>query len=266
MCLLVFSYKHTPGYNLILAGNRDEFFSRPTAPLSFWEENDNILAGRDLERGGTWLGLTRSGKIGALTNYRELNGIKPSRISRGEILTRFFTEDLDSCDYLDHLSSVQNTFQGFNLLIGDTDSLYYFSNRNGEYIKLQPGIYGLSNHLLNTKWPKTERAKQLFSKILGKLDFQVEELLDLLTDSTRPADEELPHTGVGLEWERLLSTIFISSATYGTRTSAIITIADDGEIQFCERTHDHNSNQQIQTAGQRCFTIMGSFGKSKSTS
>ncbi len=241
---------------MILAGNRDEFFSRSTAPLSFWKENKEILAGRDLERGGTWLGVTRSGKIGALTNYREVRGNTPSPVSRGEILSRFFTQDVSCREFLKELSTLKDKYQGFNLLIGDTKGLYYFSNRDGAHIELQPGVYGLSNHLLNTGWPKVERGKALFEKVLHSENNIKDDLFVLLKDNHKPADEKLPQTGVGLEWERLLSTIFIDGATYGTRTSAVLTVGNDGQILFCERTHNHNEMGQ-ETADQLCFTVMG---------
>ncbi len=241
---------------MILAGNRDEFFSRSTAPLSFWEENKEILAGRDLERGGTWLGVTRSGKIGALTNYREVRGNTPSPVSRGEILSRFFSQDVSCQEFLAELSILKDKYQGFNLLIGDNEGLYYFSNRDGAHIKLQPGIYGLSNHLLNTGWPKVERGKELFEKVLHNENNFENNLFTLLKDTNKPTDEKLPQTGVGLDWERLLSTIFISGATYGTRTSAVVTQANDGTIQICERTYNHDEKGQ-ETADQLCFTVMG---------
>lgn len=240
---------------MILAGNRDEFFTRPTAPLSFWKDNKEILAGRDLERCGTWLGVTRSGKIGALTNYREVRGNTPSPVSRGEILSNFFTQNVSCHEFLAELSLFKDKYQGFNLLIGDNEGLYYFSNRYEAHIELEPGVYGLSNHLLNTGWPKVERGKELFEKVLHSKNPFEDELFALLKDTNKPSDEQLPQTGVGLEWERLLSTIFISGATYGTRTSAIVTVANDGLIQFCERTHNHNEMGQ-ETADQLCFTIM----------
>lgn len=218
-----------------------------------------ILAGRDLERGGTWLGITKSGKIGALTNYRDAEGKIPSLRSRGEILAKFFDNNVGCSKFLSDLSIRKDQYQGFNLLIGENDSLYYFSNRNDQCEKLQPGIYGLSNHLLNTAWPKVERGKQLFVDVLKNQHFQFEELFNLLGDTKKPVDEDLPQTGVGLEWERLLSTIFISGSTYGTRSSAIVAVTEGGVIQFYERTYSHNT-PELKTVNQKCLTVMRSDG------
>ncbi len=257
MCIVLFSYKNTPGYRLILAANRDEFLNRQTAPLAYWEDNSEILAGRDLERGGTWLGITASGKFGVLTNYREAGGRIPSKVSRGEILTHFFAGNGDCQEYLSHLSSNEHHYQGFNLLIGSGDALYYYSNRKGIPIELQPGIYGLSNHLLDTDWPKIERGKGLFRDVVTRGGALVDELFTVLGDREQPADEFLPNTGVGLEWERILSSIFITSPTYGTRSSAVVLIDNEGNTEFQERTYEHD-DIELKTARQRCFTIMTS--------
>lgn len=239
MCTILISYDTTPGYRLIIAANRDEFLARPTAHLSFWS-GDGILAGKDLRGGGTWLGVTRNGRFAALTNYRERTAGAENDHSRGEIVHRFLTGEQDCRRFLDHLVSDARLYRGFNLLLGDNHGLYYYCNRREEPRQLGAGIYGLSNHLLDTSWPKVLRGKKLFREVLAKNTFDDEDFFAVLGDTHRPADGDLPSTGVGKDWERLLSSIFIQSETYGTRSSAILTIDEDGYLRFCERTYHHD--------------------------
>lgn len=254
MCLALFSYKSTPGYKLIFAANRDEFFARPTAQLSFWDDHENVLAGRDLQDGGTWLGVTQSGKIAALTNYREPFQSDISVVSRGEIVTSYLTGKLDSIGYLELLRQKDTRYKGYNLLMGDAEQMLYYSNRSGEAVELQPGIYGLSNHLLDSGWPKVVRGKQLLSEAVTGGDFHVDDIFTMLRDTHQPEDEDLPDTGVGEVWERILAPLFISSPGYGTRSSAVITVSDNKSIVFHEKTYVHD-NGDVQTAGEKCFTV-----------
>lgn len=239
MCTVLFSYKTTPGYRLVLVANRDEFLDRATAPLAYWHDYKGVLAGRDLQAGGTWLGLNTKGRIGAVTNFREPVNGHNDYASRGELLTHFLTRNIELEEFVRQLKKEQWKYRGFNLVIGDEKSLYYFSNRKEEIKRLKPGIYGLSNHLLDSGWPKVERGKMLFKKVLDSSFLEVEELFAMLCDTHHPPDEQLPDTGVGKLWERLLSPIFITSTGYGTRSSAVITIADNGHAEFWERTFQH---------------------------
>lgn len=254
MCIVLLSHDHTPGYQLILAANRDEFCSRPTAPLNWWEDNTAILAGRDLQDGGTWLGVTREGKYGVLTNYREFPRVEKSFSSRGEILVNYFGSSQSPGRFIEDLQKSSVEYRGFNLLIGEGRTLYYYSNRNKGYGKVEPGVHGLSNHLLNSPWPKVVRGKELFGKVVGGADPRMDDLFELLGDTRQPGDHELPDTGVGRTWERMLAPIFISSEDYGTRSSALLTITDDGIITLRERTYSivHNGSE---TEAERCFTI-----------
>lgn len=245
MCTILFSYKTTPGYRLVLAANRDEFLARPTAPLSCWGEGANIIAGRDLRAGGTWLGITSKGTFGALTNYREGRADNTALRSRGELLVRFFEEERDCAAFLATLSSNADQYSGFNLLLDDGDAMYYYSNRGGSPQRLEPGIYGLSNHLLNSSWPKVERGKLLFAEVLHQEKFSQEDLFAVLQDTYQPEQERLPQTGIGLEWERLLAPIFIKSVNYGTRSSAILTITEEGHTVFRERTYPQNGDEGL---------------------
>ncbi|MEE4242948.1 MAG: NRDE family protein [Desulfopila sp.] len=243
MCIILFSYKATPGYRLVLAANRDEFLARPTAPLSRWGNNGEIFAGRDLQAGGTWLGITTKGRFGALTNYREGPTGRASLKSRGELLVHFLEGEQDCAAFLDDLVPKAAQYNGFNLLLGDTESMYYYSNRGGAPSSLKPGIHGLSNHLLNSSWPKVERGKLLFKRVLLQKSFSQEELFAVLADTCEPDPDRLPQTGVGPEWERLLSPIFIKSANYGTRSSAILTISEQGHTVLRERTYPQGAGE-----------------------
>lgn len=240
MCLLLFSYKAQPDFPLILAANRDEFFDRPTAPLGYLDDSRTILGGKDLRGGGTWLGVSNQGKIGALTNYRDPKQQQKNTPSRGEILTDYLSSSLSSYEFLQQLKLTATRYNGFNLIVGDADVLCYFSNISGEIQILSPGLYGLSNHLLDTPWPKILRGKQLLASCLktNSMD-QLEDVFQLLQDQNHPPDSNLPDTGIGLEWERLLSPIFISGDQYGTRSSAVITMDEKALICFEEKTHDH---------------------------
>ena len=237
MCLLFFSYRMTPGYPLVVAANRDEFLARPTARLDYLNAGKTLLAGRDLRGGGTWLGISADLRFAAITNYRNPAANRPEAPSRGEILMNYLTGTMSASSYLQALAKEGEKYNGCNVILGDARNLYSYSNISGEIERLSPGFYGLSNHLLDTPWPKVVRGKELLYPYMVATDqIQPQILLQLLTDSRRPADEELPSTGVGLEWERLLSTIFIDGPGYGTRSSAIISVGDGGKIDFTEHT------------------------------
>lgn len=244
MCLLFFSYKSTPGYKLVLAANRDEFLQRPAAPLGFIDKDKQILAGLDLQGGGTWLGLNRDGKFGALTNYRGGGKQVENGPTRGEIITSYLSSPITAVDFLDALGSKSLQYNGFNLILGDGNDLFYFSNQRRCYTHLEPGFYGLSNHFLDTSWPKLSRGKELLRPVMVDTALVLpEKIFDLLKDDQCPMDTELPDTGIGLEWERLLGTIFIDSPGYGTRSSAVITVRNDGQSTFSEMTHYHDGEK-----------------------
>lgn len=254
MCLVLFSYNKTPGYRLVLAANRDEFFARPTAPLHWWTDNNKILAGRDMQDEGTWLGVSPNGNFGVLTNYRELPVVGKSFISRGEIVTDFISRSSDPLSFLEKLQKRSSYYRGFNVLLGNVSSLWYYSNRGDGFLEVPSGIHGLSNHLLNSSWPKVERGKMLFSEVLQEKTFNPDSIFEILHDSSRPDESELPDTGIGREWEKKLGPIFITSDIYGTRSSALLTIAENGKITLSERTYLHDSNG-AKTETERCFTL-----------
>jgi uncharacterized protein with NRDE domain len=243
MCLILFSYKNHPRYRLILASNRDEFYDRPTRPLDFWPENPDVLAGRDERKLGTWLGVNRNGRFAALTNFRDLSAIRHDGPSRGGLVSDYLFSDKPPRDYLEGMIKKAGSYSGFNLLVGDSRELLYFSNMDNAIYDVSPGVHGLSNAWLDTPWPKVERGKRaLRSAIDGTGEVLPDALFNLLTDDSRPDDQDLPDTGVGLEWERILSPLFITSPSYGTRSSAVLLVDHDGRMVFAERPHGSENN------------------------
>jgi len=236
MCLLLFAYRSRPDYELVLAANRDELFGRPTAPAGFWKDHPDLLGGRDLEHMGTWLGITRAGRFAALTNFRGREAERRVAPSRGDIVRDFLTGSDGVSAYIARIERSDGAFNGYNLLLGADGVSGYHSNRGGHSGALAPGLYGLSNHLLDTPWPKVERGKRGLREIVdapGAPD--VEALFHLLSDSNPAPDALLPDTGVGMELERTLSPIFIRGERYGTRCSTVLLISAEGEVRFEER-------------------------------
>lgn len=239
MCLIAFAYKLHPRYPLIFLGNRDEFHARPTRPAQFWPEAPNLLGGKDLQAGGSWLGLNRQGYLAAVTNVRE-PAVPPGPRSRGALVTDYLITHQGRLD--DFFHSIQgqiNEYSGFNLLLGRFDDLHYLSNRSPSTapMPLEPGLYGLSNHLLDTPWPKVLRTKQALEQQLAHSEPDEDALLAILQDPTPAPDHELPDTGVGLANERFLSSAFIVSPIYGTRASSLILVAEDQTITFIEQNY-----------------------------
>lgn len=237
MCLILFAHKVHPNYPLVLAANRDEAYARPTAPASFWNDHPHIYGGRDLEQGGTWLGIARGGGIAAVTNFRGGNPAVESTRSRGELVANYLRGNQRPADYLARVNRDAAAFNGFNLILGDLDELRYLSNRGGKMTVIAPGIHGLSNHLLNSPWPKVERGRQIMGALLhNKTQVLIDGLFDLLAERTIAPDDELPETGVGLPRERVLSPAFIISPGYGTRSSSVILVDNHGQVVFIERS------------------------------
>lgn len=236
MCLIVFSFQDHSDKPLIFAGNRDEFHGRPTEPAHFWDEDSSILAGRDLKAGGTWLGLTRTGRFATVTNFREPGEHRPDARSRGELVTGYLQGGTDGLAYLERVHERAEAYNGFNLILGDARQLYYLSNRDGAPRTLAPGVYGLSNGWLDTPWPKVRRAKALFEVATREGNVTPETLLDLLRDEWRPSDDEVPRTGLDLTVERKAASIFIADPTYGTRASTVVMLSRNGRASFVERS------------------------------
>ncbi len=239
MCLLLLGIDVHPGYKVILAANRDEFYDRPTARAAFWKDSPNLLAGRDLKEGGTWLGITREGRFSAITNYRDPASNKTDVPSRGGLVSRFLLSREAPETYLARLSSKAHQYNGFNLVVGCDHRYHWYSNRGGEPRFLAPGIYGICNHLLDTPWPKVAAAKAGFEKVVSRNPvLGPEPFFKLLSDDATPSDEALPNTGVGMEWERILGPVFVQSDTYGTRSSTVLLVSRENHVTLVERTFD----------------------------
>lgn len=229
MCLIALAYRVHPRYPLVFAANRDEFLERPTAPAGFWSDAPHLLAGRDLRAGGTWLGLTRNGRFAALTNYRDLHRRQEQGPSRGLLVRQALEHGIDP--------AMTDAYEGFNLLYGPIAALRYHNNVQPADHALTPGIHGLSNHFLDTPWPKVERAKaDLRSVIALEEDALVTALFVLLANDAPAADDRLPDTGLPLDMERAVSSIFIRTPNYGTRCSTVVLVDGEGQVFFEERT------------------------------
>lgn len=237
MCIIFAAYKSHPDFDLIVAANRDEFYGRKAAPAHFWEDEPSILAGRDLEQMGTWMGVTLSGRFAALTNYRQPNEEQENKQSRGHIVRAFLAGQETPASFLAGLQRTRQNYRGYNLLVGDQHSLMYYSDIENKAKALRPGVYGLSNHFLNTPWPKVEKGKTFLHKFIAEKTSDHEKLFQLLRDSEPAREDDLPKTGVPLELEKTLSSIFIQSPHYGTRCSTVLTISKKGHMQLIERTY-----------------------------
>jgi len=236
MCLIVVGWRVHAAYPLLLAANRDEFHARPTAAAARWPDAPQIVGGRDLEAGGTWLAVSAGGRLAAVTNVREPGMAKGAR-SRGELTRNFLLGSKSALDYAKQIDSA--AYSGYNLLLSDGEELVYASNRDGTPRVLAPGIYGLSNHRLDSPWPKLEKARTAFAQALATLPDENAFFL-LLTDREIVADDKLPQTGVALEWERLLSAVFVQSASYGTRASTVVRQDCAGNFRLHERSFGPN--------------------------
>lgn len=238
MCLIVLSYQPTADFPLVVAANRDEFYARPSAPLSWWQDEPTILAGRDLKEGGTWMGVTIQGSFAAVTNFRTAEDINflPSstkQLSRG-FLVHDFLQSGDPLEFSKYLVANAARYKGFNLFFGNINHLYYFSNHSQKGVEeLTPGVYGLSNHLLNTPWYKVTQAKKMFQQTDPS---DSEAVFSLLKNDTPAPDDQVQQTGFPFVMEKMLSSIFIKAPGYGTRVSSHLCLSKN-EIRFAERTY-----------------------------
>lgn len=237
MCLIFVAFNQHPDYPLIIAANRDEYFNRPTLPLGFWEENPNILAGKDLQAGGTWMGVTQSGYFALLTNYRDPSNIISGAPSRGKLVSDYLLGQFNPASYLQALFSSSSKYNGYNIILGTLDDPWYFSNQENNIVRLGSGIYGLSNAFLDTKWPKTEIGKEDFKHIIKQDDISIEDLFEMMNNKTLADDNELPETGIGYEIEKQLSSMFIEMDGYGTRNTTLLLKHKSGKIEMIERTY-----------------------------
>lgn len=244
MCLVVLALGAHPRYPFVLAANRDEFHRRPTAAAHRWHDAADVVGGRDLEQGGTWLAFSRRGAFAIVTNYRDPARRRAGGRSRG-YLTGDFAADKQARarDYVAGRLAEGMAYDGFNLIAGDAAGVWFGSNRDEGPRRLNRGIHGLSNHLLDTPWPKVEALKQATRVALDRRDDAiVASLFEALANRDQATDEALPRTGVSLEWERMLSAAFIVSSEYGTRSSTVATVDAGGRLVFEERSFDPGGN------------------------
>lgn len=244
MCLIVFAWQVVPSVPLIAAANRDEFYARPTEPAHWWTNFSDIYAGRDLEGGGTWMGIRNAdtkrkyNRFAAVTNVRAPQFMKPRNTTRGRLVSDFLESDMTPEEYIAYIKKDAHKYNGFNLLVGDADTMIWFSNcgygRSINGKPLSPGIYGLSNALLNDPWPKVVHTRAQFASLLGQRA-PMEAYFEMLSDTTPAPDALLPNTGIGLEREKALSSVCIITPEYGTRASTLAQLYDDKPPVLDER-------------------------------
>jgi uncharacterized protein with NRDE domain len=245
MCLLVLAWMKHPRYRLVVAANRDEFHDRPAAPLAWWREVTPVLAGRDLVAGGTWMGVTRAGRFGAVTNVRDLAHVPATDApSRGTLVPEFLAGNTEPVEFMQRLGTTTARYAGFNVIAGGSRSLCYHSNRGGTLPRnLEPGIYGLSNHELDSPWPKLLKARERFAAALDGEEPRAAALFDLLADREPADDGALPDTGLPAEIERAMSSAFVLHPQYGTRCSTVLLVGHDGRTMAAERRFDAAGRQ-----------------------
>ncbi len=242
MCTLLFAHAADPTYPLVVAANRDERYDRASKALAPWPEDPSLVAGRDLEGGGTWMGLRSDGRWAALTNVREPQREVANARTRGELVAGFFHHNGSAMSYLETISRRDQLYSGFNLVVGDPSGVYYGSNRGAPPSPVDPGIHGLSNAGLNTPWPKIEHGKAALGEALAGGSVSIDTLLSLLADRRSYADHLLPDTGIGIAGERLLAPLFISTPHYGTRSSTVLLIDRHRQAQITELSIDAEGN------------------------
>ncbi|MEC5423824.1 NRDE family protein [Virgibacillus sp. C22-A2] len=239
MCLINFHLNNHPNYKLIVAANRDEFYDRPTAPAQFWEDEPEILAGRDLLQKGTWLGITKRGRFAALTNFRDPDQMVTGKASRGEIVKNYLAGNTDPLNFLQSLKNSKDNYTGFNVIVGNTEQLFHYNNIENEITEIPSGTHGLSNHSLNTPWPKVTKGKKRLSEYITDQEvIQTNVLFEIISDAEEAQDWNLPETGVSLDLERKLSPLFIKTPNYGTRSSTVLIVGHDDTVTFVERTYE----------------------------
>lgn len=245
MCLINLSFHQHPRYKLVIAANRDEFYKRPTKGAHYWNDEPEILAGRDLAQMGTWLGVSKMGRIAALTNFRDPSMPEVGKLSRGALVRDFLKADTTPESFFHSLNA--DDYTGFNLIAGSADNLFYYNNIDQKLSPIGAGVHGLSNHFLNTPWPKVIKGKNYLDRYLSEHEeLDLAQLFELLADAEQADETELPSTGVGMEFEKMLSPMFIKTADYGTRSSTIIAVDIENNLTFAERVYKDGLLQEDQ--------------------
>ena len=254
MCLILIAINQHARYPLVVVANRDEFHTRPATPMDFWPQAPSLLAGRDLQAGGTWLGITRQGRFAAVTNVREPGLNRSDALSRGELPLQYLAGTLTASQYLAELQARAQSYNGFNLLCGTLAQVLHYSNRVEAPTALGSGVHGISNAVLDTPWPKVTTGKAALAAVLSQPDFELDDLLPVLNQRAAAPDASLPDTGVGLAMERILSSRFINAPelAYGTRASTVLRVSNQGQVQVKEWSW----NDQGALAGLRHYDFM----------
>lgn len=247
MCLIVFSYKNHPRFDLIFAANRDELYQRPTRAARFWDDHPDVLAGKDLSAGGTWMGINRNGRFAALTNYRDPSIAKEDPPSRGQIVLDYLRQNTESHSFLKKLDKQSSKYMGFNILTGTPDNLLHYSNQEQKINTVEPGVHGLSNHLLDTPWPKVQQSKKDLNRLIKSDIISEDALFEMLKNDQPAPKKELPQTGIPIEIEKQVSAIYIKGEQYGTRSSTILLIDKEGNAIFEERRFKNGTHQLEET-------------------
>lgn len=237
MCIISFQYEPDSDKPLIVIANRDEFYARESQKAHYWDEASTVFGGLDVERGGSWLALNKNGRFAAVTNYRDFSLEQVGEKSRGELVSNFVESATPAMDYMKALQENRLLYGPMNLLVYDGENLVHFNNIENNLTVVKPGIHGLSNASIDTPWPKVERMKYLLQLAIAEDDLTVENLLTIGLDTEKPADARLPNTGVGLELERELSSIFVAREGYGTRNTSAIIMHKDGTVDFVEQSY-----------------------------
>jgi uncharacterized protein with NRDE domain len=257
MCLIAFACGVHPDHPLLMVANRDEFHARTALPLAWWEDRPRVLAGRDVQEGGTWLGLSRSGRAAAVTNVRGPDAADRRPLSRGALVADFLDGSLSAEAFAEQLESRSQDFGGFNLLLFDDRELRYVSNRPAFVSRpVPPGVHALSNARLDTPWPKAEAARMAMQDWIARDLADEAALLAHMADRTPAPDEQLPHTGVGADMERALSSAFIALPAYGTRCTSLLRVSADGSASLFERRYDRRG--AVENDSRETFTLSAS--------
>ncbi len=246
MCIAYLAISVDPRWPLFIAANRDEFHARPCLPAAPWPHHPDIISGIDVQGGGTWLGLTRQGRYALITNYRDPSVLLSDAPSRGALVSNYLAGTQTPLAYASQVQAQGGLYNGFNLIVGDRRQACYIGNRSEQNrpMLLAPGRYVLSNHLLDTPWPKSQRLRQALDTLsFDGLDQSLSPIFDVLRDTTTAPDHDLPNTGLALDRERLLSSPFIVSDTYGTRCSTVIAVPSEGASIFSETSYDAQGRQ-----------------------
>lgn len=250
MCIAFIAYKEHPHYPLIIAANRDEFYSRPTAAASYWHDYPGIVGGRDLKDHGTWFAALEDGRVGLLTNHRNFDLHKATPFSRGTLIVDYLSHTQSAQTFLNAILPESQKYNPFNLILLDANGLYHFDNVYDKITTLPSGIYGLSNAFLDTAWPKVILGKQMFKAIVSSSDqLSPEFFLPMLNDTEKAPDWALPNTGIERALELQLSSIKIETELYGTRAQTIFWVDETGKAMLYERSlrQEGDKNNWLET-------------------